>query len=229
MRPARARVGRRSRGRRLLPLLAAVSPFAIFAVLAAYVWDGESFGWDRTVADFVADLFPVSSEDVHVDPYVNGLAVVVTALVVALALRLLTRRLLRAALFPVAAIGGAVLLSSLVKVVVQRPAIEGGEGDYSFPSGTATWSMATAAAVVLLAGSVRLRWLLALAGAVLVLAYGAVITWEEWHYPSDVLAGWCLALGWVTALWLALLRPRWRVGSQASAARGSLPTSDPTA
>jgi membrane-associated phospholipid phosphatase len=201
-------------------------PFVIVAALAAIVWNGEELGWDRTVADFVADLFPVSSEDVHVDPYVNGVTVAVTALVGVVALSLLVRRQLRAALFPVAAIGGAVLLSTLVKAVVQRPAIEGA-GDDSFPSGTATWSMATAAAVVLLVGSARLRPLLALAGAALVLGYGAVIAWEEWHYPSDVLAGWCLALGCVTALWLALRRPRWP--RYASAASGSAPRTSPTA
>jgi undecaprenyl-diphosphatase len=174
----------------------------------ARVSRGEGFGWDGAVVDFLGDVAPVSDEEVHVDPYVNGATIVVTVLVAVLVLRLLVRRQLRAALFPVMAIGGALLLSSLVKAAVQRPAIEGGEGDYSFPSGTATWSMATVAAVVLLTGSLRRRWLVVVAGALLIVADGAVIAWEEWHYPSDVLAGWCLALGWVAALWLALRRPR---------------------
>jgi membrane-associated phospholipid phosphatase len=34
-----------------------------------------------------------------------------------------------------------------------------------------------------------------------------VIVWEEWHYPSDVLAGWCLALGCALGLWVAFGRP----------------------
>jgi membrane-associated phospholipid phosphatase len=204
------------RSRATLSLLAVAGPLALFAGLAARVWSGGDLGWDDPVADLVADVVPVSSAEVHVDPYVNGTTIVVTALVAVGALRLLMRRQLRAAIFPVSAIGGAVLLSSLVKAIVQRPAIEGGEGDYSFPSGTATWSMATAAAVVLLARSSRLRWRLLLAGSLLVLGTAVVIIWEEWHYPSDVLAGWCLAIGWVTALWLVLLRPRWSGGPQGS-------------
>jgi membrane-associated phospholipid phosphatase len=96
-----------------------------------------------------------------------------------------------------------VLLSSLVKAVVQRPPIEGG-GDYSFPSGSATWSMTITAAAVLLARSRCERLLAVLLGAAFVLAFGAVITFEEWHYSSDVLAGWCLALAWVAGLRVAL-------------------------
>jgi membrane-associated phospholipid phosphatase len=183
------------------------------------VWENGALAWDGPVVDALDDVSPRSSEEAHIDPYVNGTTIVVTVLVAALTLRLLMRRRIRAAIFPVAAIGGAVLLSMLAKAVVQRPAIEGDEGDYSFPSGTATWSLATVAAVVLLADSAPLRWVLVLAGALLVVGLGAVIAWEEWHYPSDVLAGWSLALGWVAALWLALGRPRW--SDYASAARGS--------
>lgn len=97
------------------------------------------------------------------------------------------------------------LLSSIVKAVVERPPIEG-EGDYSFPSGSATWSMALAAAAVSLARSKRERRLALALGALFVLVYGAVITFEEWHYSSDVLAGWCLAAGWVAGLRLVLYR-----------------------
>jgi membrane-associated phospholipid phosphatase len=44
-------------------------------------------------------------------------------------------------------------------------------------------------------------------GLPLVGAVGVVLVYAWWHYPSDVIAGWCLALAWVTALWLAI-RPR---------------------
>lgn len=164
--------------------------------------------------DVIADAFPVSSEEVHIDPYVDATTIGVTALVAALSLWLLFRRQFRAAIFPVAVMGGAVLLSSLAKAAVERPAIEGGGSD-SFPSGTATWSMATVAAVVLLAS--RLRWQkpALLVGAVFVAGLGAVIAWEEWHYPSDIVAGWCLALAWATGLWLALRRPRLGLGVRA--------------
>jgi undecaprenyl-diphosphatase len=40
----------------------------------------------------------------------------------------------------------------------------------------------------------------------IVIAYGGLLVFQLWHYPSDVMAGWCIALAWVTGVWLALRR-----------------------
>jgi len=137
----------------------------------------------------------------------EGVTLIVGAGTAAAGLWLLARRTYRAALFLAVGIAGAVVLSTVAKPIVARPPIEGPVDEYSFPSGSATWSTATAAALILLAQSPRERLLAATAGALLVLGLGGVIVWEEWHYPSDVLAGWTLATGWVAGLWLVLGRP----------------------
>lgn len=170
------------------------------------VGDG-ALGWDAAIGDAVAALAPVSSSDVHVDPFMRGITLAVGAVTVALGVWLVALRRYRAALFLVGAIGGAVALSTLVKGVVERPPIEGPADEYSFPSGSATWSVATAAAVLLLARSGRELTALAAGAAVLVFGLAAVIVWEEWHYPSDVVAGWCIGLGWTLVVWLLLRRP----------------------
>jgi membrane-associated phospholipid phosphatase len=183
-----------------------VLSLAVFALLSTGVWDdGGGFGWDGSVAAFVADVVPVSDEEVHIDRVITALTVAAigaASLVVAVLLR---RRRFRAALFPIAAVGVTGLVTTLVKAGIERPAIEG-PGESSFPSGTAAWSMALVATAVLLAPPSR-RLLLGALGAVLLVALNGVIVWEEWHYPSDVLAGWCLALGCALGLWLALGRP----------------------
>jgi membrane-associated phospholipid phosphatase len=189
------------------PLVVGFGSLALFAALAAAVGEGAPFRWDQAIGDAVAALAPVSSSDVHVDPFMQGVTLAIGGLTVALGAWLVARRRFRAALFLAGAIGGAVAVSTLVKGVVERPPIEGPPDEYSFPSGSATWSLATAAVLVLLARSPRERLLAAAAGAALALGLGAVIVWEEWHYPSDVLAGWLLALGWVPAVWLALGQP----------------------
>lgn len=187
-----------------VPLVGAAIALAAFTLLALSAHDG--FGWDATVIDFVADVAPVSDEDVHIDPFVDALTVAVGIFAAGVIFVLLRRGRVRDAVFPVAAVLGASLANLLVKALVDRPAIESADGSgASFPSGTATWSMGIAAALVLLAPPSR-RLLAAVVGAVFVIGLAAIIAWEEWHYPSDILAGWCLALAWVLVLWAVLIR-----------------------
>jgi undecaprenyl-diphosphatase len=53
------------------------------------------------------------------------------------------------------------------------------------------------------------RWAKAMliVGLPLLVGVGVVLVYAWWHYPSDVVGGWCFALSWVTALWL-VIRPR---------------------
>jgi membrane-associated phospholipid phosphatase len=53
----------------------------------------------------------------------------------------------------------------------------------------------------------RLAKLLLIVGVPLVAAVGVVLVYSWWHYPSDVVAGWCLAVSWVAALCFAI-RPK---------------------
>jgi membrane-associated phospholipid phosphatase len=190
------------------PALLVLAPLAVFLLLAAFAAgaDGRLAG-DGVVMDVLNGLAPVSSDDVHIDPFLDVTTLCVSALVGLLALWLVWRRELRAAGFLIVAMVLPVLFSRIAKEVVERPAIEGPQDAYTFPSGSATWCMAAVSALVLLAGSARDRRVVALTGAVLLLVYGAVIAWEEWHHPSDVLAGWCLGLACTGAAWLALGRP----------------------
>jgi membrane-associated phospholipid phosphatase len=176
--------------------------------LAVAVPDRGGWGFDSEVKRALDAIFPISSEEVHPDPILTGIVAVGTAAAGLAAAWFAFRRRWSEALFLVASIGGTVALSSLTKVLVKRPSIEAGPGDYSFPSGTAAWAAAVAAATALLVSSPGARVLVAVAGAVFVLAYSAMITWEEWHYASDVVAGWCLALACVGLLSSVLLRDR---------------------
>jgi membrane-associated phospholipid phosphatase len=160
------------------------------------------------VGDAIAAAAPVASSDVHVDPYVKAVTLLVGGITAAAGVWLLARRSYRAVLFLAGGIAGAAVLAAVTKRVVARPPIEGPADEYSFPSGSVTWSAATAAVLVLLAPSARERALALAAGGTLVLGLAAVIVWEEWHYPSDVIAGWALAAGWVAGLWFVLRQPR---------------------
>ena len=148
-----------------LLVLAPLAVFIALAVLAAGV-DGRLVG-DGLVMDVLNWLAPVSSDDVHIDPVLDVTTLVVSALVGVLVMMRLVARDFRGAAFVVVAITVPVLLSRVVKELVERPAIEGPRDSYTFPSGSATWCVATVVALVLLARSERERRMIGFAGVAL--------------------------------------------------------------
>jgi len=70
----------------------------------------------------------------------------------------------------------------------------------SFPSGHAVGSMALIAACSRLAWNTRHRWTVIAGGALFVALVGVSRVYLGYHYLSDVIAGWCLALGWVALI-----------------------------
>lgn len=118
--------------------------------------------------------------------------------------------LLLAALLPrwraiaVALAGTLVLLVALgVAVEAALPIVDGHDG---FPSGHAVGTMAAAAAFAVLAWPTRLRLPVLLGGALLVVGTGVSRLYLDVHYPADVLAGWCVAIAWVSVAWYARCR-----------------------
>jgi membrane-associated phospholipid phosphatase len=100
-------------------------------------------------------------------------------------------------------------LAPLLKPLYARPPPSPNDGGpYSFPSGHAIGTMALAAAVVVVLWGTRLRWLAVLGGAAFVAAIGAAVVAEQGHWPSDVLAGWALAVAWVAAISSVVGLPR---------------------
>ena len=123
---------------------------------------------------------------------------------------LLVRRWATALLIFVAVAGGQVL-SSLLKVGIDRPRPElvshlVTETSLSFPSGHAMLSAVTyltlgSLAARFLPGRVAKIYVLSLSVLVAVLV-GVSRIYLGVHWPSDVLAGWCAGFGWAMLCWL---------------------------
>ena len=98
-----------------------------------------------------------------------------------------------------AGLGGSMLLTQAIKFFVTRPrpalwASIRPEHTFSFPSGHAMDTAALAAALFFVLPRHRRLWALA---PLFALAVGAARMYLGVHYPSDVLAGWSSAVGWV--------------------------------
>lgn len=118
---------------------------------------------------------------------------------------LLGRRQRQQATFLILAMLGSLLLNLGLKELWQRARPQLWEGipflpDHSFPSGHATLSMAFFLAVMLIGQtSPHRRWIFAL-GGLLALLIGFSRLYLGVHYPSDVVGGWLLAIGWTVAM-----------------------------
>lgn len=168
--------------------------------------------FDQQVLDVVVE---------HRSPWWNGVARTVTHLgdpwlvtvvVAVVAIALWMRRRGRLAAFVVLASGGAAVLSSVTKQVVDRARpptslwLTTAWGP-SFPSGHATQSIACWGAVAVVAcvlvRSRAARAAIIVAAVCIAVAVGASRVYLAVHWASDVLCGWTIGVLWLTTLLLA--------------------------
>ena len=185
---------------------AAVAGFVALAALAARP---GSFGWD---AHLSLSLYRLKEGhgilNGHTDLLVwilePAAEVAEVAALIVILLVLTRRRRLRDGAFILAAIAGTLVLEPILKDLIKRPPFRPGDSGYSFPSGHAMRSAAALSALVITAWPSRWRWPAFVASILLCGVIGVAIVYNGWHWVSDVVAGWCVGLGWVGILCLAL-------------------------
>lgn len=195
--------------------LGVVVPLAVFTPLALEAWKRDVAPWDDSLSERIhayenRETILNSRVDVlgavlHPGVQLFGVLVVMAAAVV-----LLARGQGRRATLLLLGVVGAAALGVILKEVFSRPPSGPDDlrsGGFEFPSGHALRSMAAAAAFALVAWPTKWRWPTLVASTAIVLVVGVAVVYHEWHLVSEVLGGWCIAVAWVTSMWL-LVRPR---------------------
>jgi len=189
-----------------------------FVELADAVLEGETEAIDRAL--LLALRSPMDPAEPLGPPWLAEMARDITALGGVAVLTLLTllvasflalRRLWHAVWLLLAAVGSGVLMSTVLKVVFERPRPDlVPHGSYvstaSFPSGHSMM----AAVVYLTLGALlarvepdrRVKVLVLTAAVVLALLVGVSRVYLGVHWPTDVLAGWTVGGGWAVLFWL---------------------------
>jgi undecaprenyl-diphosphatase len=205
----------------LAGFLAVTAALLAFFGLAGEVLEGETLGFDRLI--LLALRSPVEPYDpigprwlVALARDVTGLGgiPVLTGVTLAVAGYLTLARKRAAALLILSAVGGGVALSTLLKLTYHRARpdlVPHGVDVYtaSFPSGHAMLSAVTYLTLGALLARVETRWSMKayiLTLAVLVtLLVGISRVYLGVHWPTDVLAGWCVGAAWAIVCWLIAL------------------------
>ncbi|WP_207485590.1 phosphatase PAP2 family protein [Arenibaculum pallidiluteum] len=221
---ARLQVWRDAFGRDLGPLgvlFAALLGVLSFGMIAAEVVEGDTHGFDRmlllglrSAADPNDPLGPPWAERMAQDITSLGSFTVLGLVTLGVIGYLLVARRARAALLVLASIGGGMALSSLTKLVFERPRPDlvshlTAFQTASFPSGHAMLSAVTyltlGALLTRIAAGRALKAYFLGAALTLSLLVGSSRVYLGVHWPTDVLAGWCLGAAWAMTCWAVAL------------------------
>lgn len=193
--------------RALVRWVALFAALVVFAVLADELYRKSSVGLDEPIMTWLRNLRSPTFSATMRAVTKAGNAEVLGAVTATGSVLLWWRGHRHSAVFLAGSTLGAWGLNEGFKALFARPRPElalqvvGAKG-FAFPSGHSMVSASTYGALAVIAASrfPSIRWPALGACALLVVAIGASRAYLHVHFPSDVLAGWALGLGW--PLWL---------------------------
>lgn len=200
----------RRHGWRLLLLFACIlAPLWAFGELAVAVQGQERIAFDEPLLKFARANASAGLDRVFQWLSLVGHRYGVVPLDLVLVAVLALRRHLREAVFAAFALAGSGLLNIAAKqwFARTRPSLwepVAAESSYSFPSAHAMGSATLACVLVALTWNTRWRWPVLVASGAFVLGVGLSRVYLGVHYPSDILAGWTVALAWAVACYFVV-------------------------
>jgi membrane-associated phospholipid phosphatase len=197
--------------RSLLGLLIGVYlPLQGFGVLAVQVWKNEAgFPWDVPILLAIhershpqLDVFAATFTKLGVFWGVFPVATVI-------GLMLLRQGRWRSLAFLIVTLLGSTTINRTAKAVFHRARphlweILSPKLDFAFPSGHAMSSMSLVVTLVILSWGTRWRWPTLIFGSLFVVAIAWTRLYLGVHFPSDILAGWMIAIAWVIGVSLVI-------------------------
>ena len=207
------------------PLLALICVsglgYAFFA-LAHEVGEGSTEALDRRIllalrnpADLSDPIGPPWLEETMRDITGLGSVFTIVLLTVAVAAYLALSGKRRVGLFVVGAVGGGEMVSTVLKLFYHRPRpdlVPHGMDVFtaSFPSGHAMMSAIAYLTLATLIARIdrhrRVKALVLALGVAMTLLVGISRIYLGVHWPSDVLAGWCIGAAWAALCWFVALQ-----------------------
>jgi undecaprenyl-diphosphatase len=181
-------------------------PVIVFLRLAGEVIEKEPLSFDVSILNFLhahANKF-LDSFFIAVTTLGSPIVMIILAAIVATIL-LFHKKQKDLTLIIVLGVAGAGIANVILKLLFHRdrpsswhPMIV--ESGFSFPSGHAMLSAAAITAIVIALWRTKWRWPALIIGGLFVLLVGVSRLYLGVHYPSDIIAGWCVSIAWVVLI-----------------------------
>lgn len=182
----------------------------VFSFLAYEISSSGSLAFDEPLLLFIHG---------YASSFLNAFFTVVThlgdsmtmlILAMVLAAYFAYKKVYEKALLLVVGMGGIVVANTVLKFLFQRdrPTLWQhivSETNFSFPSGHAMVSAGFAMMLIILFWNTRYRWITVTLATIGMFLVGLSRLYLGVHYPSDILAGWCVSAAWVTLVVASIL------------------------
>jgi undecaprenyl-diphosphatase len=214
---------RRAETSLLVSVLAVAALLLVFGCIVDKVMEGSTSNFDRYVVlafrggtdPSIGPIGPAWVVEMARDVTSLGSFVVLGMITLAVALYLLLTGGRAAALLVVVAVTGGIAINDILKIQFARPRPDlfvpaAKVFTASFPSGHATLSAITyltlAALLAKMSASRRLRYYFMALAVTLTTLIGVSRVYLGVHYPTDILAGWCIGSAWALMCWAVMTR-----------------------
>ncbi len=200
-----------ARWRSLLILLIGVYlPFQVFEILTVNVWENEAgFPWDVPILLAVHSTTNPQLDVLAVALGIIGSPRTAVPILGTIALILLLQKRWRSLAYLLTASLGSIIINRTAKELMHRVRPQlwqsiAPESSFAFPSGHAMTSITLVAILLFLTWASSWRWLVFIFGSLYIIAVAWCRLYLGVHFPSDILAGWMVALGWTIGVSLII-------------------------
>ena len=188
------------------------TPIIIFVKLAEDVLGKEPILLDKPISKFITSFSSQSLSSLMQIITHGGDSLFVLAVTVIISALFLFKKRMNNVYSVAFTVGGAGLINFILKLIFQRqrPSLALAlvhETSYSFPSGHAMGSSALGFAIILILWRTKWRCLALILASIYILLIGISRIYLGAHYPTDVIAGWCVSAVWAVIVYIAVEQP----------------------
>ncbi|MEH2200225.1 phosphatase PAP2 family protein [Nostoc sp.] len=185
-------------------------PLQVFEILTVKIWENEAgLPWDVPILLAVHSTANPQLDVLAVTLAKIGLPWTAMPILGAIALILILQKRWRSLAYLLTASVGSIIISRTAKELMHRVRPQlwqsiAPESSFAFPSAHAMTSITLVGILLFLTWASSWRWLVLICGSLYIIAIAWCRLYLGVHFPSDILAGWMVALGWTIGVSLII-------------------------